>query len=121
MWIILQWEVEEILLGEMFRNLSAALLVVLVIVAATLADPRACLFVLACILFTLVDVVGLSHAALGMTIDPFSTMCNVIGIGTCVDYAVHIAHAFLTSEGNREANVILTQSVLSYRYSRCRR
>ena len=36
-----QWEVEEILLGEMFRNLSVALIVVLVIVAATLADARA--------------------------------------------------------------------------------
>ena len=52
------------------------------------------------------DVVGLSHAALGMTIDPYLTICNVIGIGTCVDYAVHIAHAFLTSEGTRETDIL---------------
>ena len=52
------------------------------------------------------DVVGLSHAALGMTIDPYLTICNVIGIGTCVDYAVHIAHAFLTSEGTREMDIL---------------
>ena len=59
------------------------------------------------------DVVGLSNFCLGMTIDPFSTMCNVIGIGTCVDYAVHIAHSFLTSEGTRRVNVILTHTVNS--------
>ena len=95
------WEVEEILVGEMCRNLSVALLGVLVIIFITLADSRACLFIMMCVIFTMVDVVGLCYT-LDMTIDPFSTICYIIGVGLSVDYGAHIAHAFIISEGTKK-------------------
>ena len=95
------WEVEEILVGEMFRNLSVALLSVFIIIFITLADSRACLFIMMCVIFTMVDVVGLSYM-LDMTIDPFSTICYIIGVGLSVDYGAHIAHAFIISRGGKK-------------------
>lgn len=100
-----QWEVEEILVGEMIRNLAIALSCVFVIVLIILADLRACLLILGCILFTLVDVIGLTYA-MGMTLDPFSTICYVVGIGVCVDYGVHIAHSFLIATGTKSERAI---------------
>ena len=35
----------------------------------------------------------------GMTIDTISCMCIVLIVGLCVDYSVHIAHAFNVAEG----------------------
>ena len=95
------WEVEEILVGEMFRNLSVALLSVLVIIFITLADSRACLVIMMCVIFTMIDVVGISYM-LDMTIDPFSTICYIIGVGLSVDYGAHIAHAFIISKGTKK-------------------
>ena len=38
---------------------------------------------------------------LGQNIDVISCICNVLVIGFCVDYCVHIAHAYLVSYGDR--------------------
>ena len=35
----------------------------------------------------------------GMTIDTISCMCIVLIVGLCVDYSVHIAHAFNVARG----------------------
>ena len=35
----------------------------------------------------------------GLTIDPIVCMCVVVVIGLCVDYSVHIAHAFRDATG----------------------
>ena len=35
----------------------------------------------------------------GMTIDTISCMCIVLIVGLCVDYSVHIAHAFRDATG----------------------
>ena len=61
------------------------------------ADLYICLLILGCVLFTMIDVVGVIHL-LGLTIDPFSLASIIIGIGLSVDYSVHIAHAFIISE-----------------------
>ena len=37
---------------------------------------------------------------LGLTIDVVTSIIVIISIGLCVDYSAHIAHAFLTSQGN---------------------
>ena len=62
-----------------------------------LADLYICLLILGCVLFTMIDVVGVIYM-LGLTIDPFSLASIIIGIGLSVDYSVHIAHAFMISE-----------------------
>ena len=93
------WEIVEILGQELYRNIAIALACVLVIVFITMADLTACLFTLACVVLTLVDVVGIIYA-LGMKIEHATLYCFVIGIGLSVDYGAHIAHAFIVSEGS---------------------
>ena len=47
----------------------------------------------------------------GMTIDTISCMCIVLIVGLCVDYSVHIAHAFNVAKGETggdKARVALT-------------
>ena len=95
------WEIEEILAGELLQNLSLALFCVMVIVFITLADIYICLSILCCVIFTMIDVLGILYIW-GMTLEPFSLMATIIGIGLSVDYSVHIAHAFIASEGTKE-------------------
>jgi len=52
------------------------------------------------VILTLVDIVGFLHFW-GMTIDIISCVSIVLAIGLCVDYSVHIGHAFLIGPGYR--------------------
>ena len=95
------WEIDEILAGELYRNLSLALLCVVLIITITLADICICFIILGCVLFTMVDVVGITYF-LGLTIDPFVLISTIVGIGLSVDYAAHIAHTFAITKGTRK-------------------
>ena len=95
------WEIEEIMLDEMHRNISMALLSVLLIVFLIMFDFRICFLVLSCVMLTLIDVAGITYI-LGMTLDPFYLMDLIIGVGLSVDYAVHIAHSFVAHEGSKK-------------------
>ena len=53
---------------------------------------------MSCVLLTLVDITGMIHFW-GLTIDPISCVIIVLGVGLCVDYSVHIAHAFNVARG----------------------
>jgi len=48
----------------------------------------------------MVDLCGYMHFW-GLTIDVISAVDIIIAIGLCVDYAVHICHAFLTVDGTK--------------------
>jgi len=50
-------------------------------------------------------VIGLTYA-MGLNIDPFSTICFVCGIGLCVDYGIHIAHFFSVAKGSKTERAI---------------
>merc|ERR550525_1946760 len=95
------WETDEIIGQELLRNLLLSLLCVAVITLLLLGDLFVCIIVLLMVVLTLVDIVGFLHFW-GLTIDILSAVNIVLAIGLCVDYAVHIAHAFLTSEGTRQ-------------------
>ena len=95
------WEIDEILARELWVNLSTALVCVFLIVFITLADVCTCLLILSCVLFTMVDVLGLIYL-LGMTLDPLTLICNIVGVGLSVDYGAHIAHAYIISKGSKE-------------------
>merc|ERR1712079_828133 len=99
------WEIEEILLGELYRNITMALVSIFIIVFITLADFRACLMILSCVMFTMVDVAGITYM-IGMNLDPFYLISTIIGVGLSVDYAVHIAHSFIISKGLRKQRTI---------------
>merc|ERR1719331_3618372 len=93
------------LLGELYRNITMALGSVFVIVFITLADFRACLMILSCVMFTMIDVAGVTYP-MGMNLDPFYLISTIIGVGLSVDYAVHIAHSFIISKGTRKQRTI---------------
>lgn len=94
------WEIDEILGTEMILNISLALLSVMVIVLIIMGNILISVLVLGCVFLTMIDVLGTLYFW-GMTLDQFSLMSTIIGIGLSVDYSVHIAHAFITSEGTK--------------------
>jgi Niemann-Pick C1 protein len=50
------------------------------------------------VVMSMVDVCGFMHFW-GVTIDTVSCIIVVIAIGLSVDYSVHIAHAFISEDG----------------------
>ena len=65
-----------------------------------LASPKAAFLVILCVLATLVDVAALMHSW-GLTDETVTCIALVLAIGMCVDYAIHVAHAFLVAKGNK--------------------
>ena len=95
--------------GELWRNLSLSMVAVLVITMLMLSSVQLVVFVLACVVLTLVDVVGFIYFW-GLTIDAIVCVSVVLVVGLCVDYSAHIAHAFLVSKGAIELRTITVLS-----------
>merc|ERR1712228_67330 len=53
------------------------------------------------VVMTLIDIIGFLHFW-NITIDIISCINIVLAIGLCVDYSVHIGHAYLVTKGTRE-------------------
>ena len=83
------WETDAILERELFSNLFLAVTVVFLMTFALLASMVQSLFVLSCVIMTLIDVGALIHWW-GLTIDAASCIDMVLAVGLCVDYAVHV-------------------------------
>ena len=86
---------------ELIRNLSIALACVFLTTLILLADILGSVYVLLTVALSLVDLCGFM-AAWDITIDVVSACNIIIAIGLCVDYSVHICHAFLTVTGTRK-------------------
>eukprot|EP00088_Acartia_fossae_P041082 TRINITY_DN4294_c0_g1_i7.p1 TRINITY_DN4294_c0_g1~~TRINITY_DN4294_c0_g1_i7.p1 ORF type:complete len:1080 (-),score=273.26 TRINITY_DN4294_c0_g1_i7:86-3325(-) len=94
------WETDEIIGTELYRNIGLALVAVVVVTLVLLTNFQICFMVFCCVILTLVDIVGFLHFW-EMTIDIISCVSIVLAIGLCVDYSVHIGHAFLIAPGSR--------------------
>ena len=92
------WETDSIISGELWRNLGLALGAVGAVSLVMLGNLQLCLMVMACVMLTLVDVVGTLHFW-DVTIDVISCVNIILATGLCVDYSVHLAHAFSIAEG----------------------
>ncbi len=97
------WETDDIIGHELTRNLSLALACVFLISLVMLADLRLTFMVLTCVVLILVDVIGMLHFW-GLTIDTIVCVCIVVVVGLCVDYSLHIAHAFGASDAESSAD-----------------
>merc|ERR1712055_928183 len=75
---------------------------VFVVTLILLANLRICIMVILLVVFTLTDIVGFLHFW-GITIDIISCVNIVLAIGLCVDYSVHIGHAFLVASGGKKS------------------
>ena len=109
---------------ELVRNLGIALACVFLTTLLLLANFLGSVMVLLCVAITLVspivfftdliftmtphpqvDLCGYMHFW-GLTIDVVSAVNVIIAIGLCVDYSVHICHAFLTVAGARRERAL---------------
>ena len=63
-----------------------------------LCNIQICIMVILIVVCTLTDIIGFLHFW-GMTIDIISCINIVLAVGLCVDYSVHIGHAFLIAKG----------------------
>ena len=92
------WETDEIIGFELWRNIGLAMGAVFVVTLVLLANLPICIMVLLSVILTLVDIVGFLHFW-DITIDIISCVNIVLAIGLCVDYSVHIGHAFMVADG----------------------
>ena len=104
------WEEVGIIDVELQRNLIICGIVVIVMVFGLIPIPRIAFFVSLCIVFSVIDLVGMLHFW-GVTISGVSTIYILISVGLAVDYSAHIAHMFVTSTGsaNERAKKALTR------------
>jgi hypothetical protein len=93
------WETDEIIGFEMWRNIGISMGCVMVVTLLLLADIAMSLCVFVSVVITLADLVGFLHFW-NMTIDIVTCVNVVLAIGLCVDYTVHIGHAYLVATGD---------------------
>nr|XP_045610893.1 protein patched homolog 2-like [Procambarus clarkii] len=96
-----EWETNQVIEEELYRNMGVALVVVLVVTLLLMVSVVTSVLVLVCVLATLVDVGALMHWW-GLTIDTVSCIDLVLAVGLCVDYAAHVGHTFMTKHGTRD-------------------
>ena len=94
------WETDEIIGFELWQNVSLAMACVFFVIFILLANLPICLMVFLSVVLTLVDIVGFLHFW-DITIDIITCANIVLAIGLCVDYSVHVGHAYLVVSGNR--------------------
>ena len=92
------WETDDIIGFEMLRNIGLAMACVFLITWLLLGNLPLCMLVLSTVAMSLVNIVGFLHFW-GIYIDIVSCITIVLSIGLCVDYAAHIGHAYLVSDG----------------------
>lgn len=94
------WETNKVIMEELLRNLCLAMVAVFIMTLFLLANLVASLFVLICVILTLVNVMALM-TWWGLTIDIITCINLVLSIGLCVDYSAHIALHFMQVKGSR--------------------
>jgi len=95
------WEEVGIIGTEMVSNLIICGTVILVVVFAMIPKPQIAVWVVLCIILSIIDVVGMLYWW-DVTINSISTIYVLISIGLAVDYAAHIAHMFKESKGTAQ-------------------
>nr|XP_003706373.1 PREDICTED: Niemann-Pick C1 protein-like [Megachile rotundata]XP_012147953.1 PREDICTED: Niemann-Pick C1 protein-like [Megachile rotundata] len=88
------WVTDKLIAQEVQRNVLLALICVMGMTALLIAELQTCFWIFLCVLLTLLNVCGFMYFW-GLTIDIASCIGLELGIGLCVDYAAHVAHAFV--------------------------
>ncbi|XP_063713445.1 NPC intracellular cholesterol transporter 1-like [Symsagittifera roscoffensis] len=104
---MLTWEGDKVIRLELFRNVGLAFVVVFLVCMVLIANIVTVLLVLACVMFTLVDVIGFLHFW-GNTINVVTTIMVILAVGLAVDYAAHIGHTFMVSTGTKQQRMRVT-------------
>ena len=89
----------------MWRNLGLSITAVVIITFLLLCNVQICLMVVLMVTISLADIIGFLHFW-DITIDIISCINIVLSVGLCVDYSVHIGHAFLVARGSRQERTV---------------
>ena len=115
------WETDEIIGKELYRNLGLAMACIFCVTLLLLCNVQICIMVILIVLCTLTDIIGFLHFW-GITIDIISCIAIVLSAGLCVDYSVHIGHAFLVAKGNEDntnSSDVINLITLGNRQGKC--
>ena len=102
------WETEEIVGHQLRQNIGLGLAFVFVVAAVMMANLIVCCMIFTTVTLTLIDIIGFLYFW-NINIDILSCIYIVLSIGLCVDYAVHVGHAYLIQKG-----ILLVLKELSY-------
>ncbi|XP_043281988.1 NPC intracellular cholesterol transporter 1-like [Venturia canescens] len=113
--IFASWVTDKVIAEEVTRNLILALVCVMATTAVLIAEPQTCFWILLCVLLTLLDVCGFMFYW-GLTIDIVSCIGLELAVGLSVDYAAHVAHAFLNNGGFNGEDNRFTRTLTAVRH-----
>lgn len=93
------WEIDEIIRGELYRNVCLATLAITIATFCLLSNFLGSCFVILAVFVTLTNVSGIIYFW-GLNIDTVTCTVLIVCIGLSVDFSVHVIHAFLHSNGS---------------------
>ncbi|CAG0903723.1 unnamed protein product, partial [Darwinula stevensoni] len=95
----LHTEANRVVSDELPRNLGFTLVGVFVVILLLVGDLRVSVWVLSCILLTLVGIAG-SIQLFGLTIELLTCILTILSVGLAVDYSTHVAHRFMVTHAD---------------------
>ncbi|CAD6227822.1 GSCOCG00006280001-RA-CDS [Cotesia congregata] len=101
------WTANKIIGDELIRNLCLELLAVSLVTLVLLRDIKVSFWVICCVAFTLIDLLG-SLYYLGLTVEISSSIIILMCAGLAVDYAAHVGLEFTRVTGTRNERSIAT-------------
>ncbi|XP_043279634.1 patched domain-containing protein 3-like [Venturia canescens] len=105
------WTANLIIGEELIHNLSLEILAVGLVTIIILRNLQASIWVICCVLFTLIDLLG-SMYYLSLTIEISSSIMILLCAGLAVDYAAHIGLEFSRASGTKDERSIKTLGVI---------
>ncbi|XP_012234648.2 patched domain-containing protein 3 [Linepithema humile] len=108
---LIRWATNKIIGEELIRNLSLEILAVGMVTLVFLRNLIASFWVMCCVLFTLINLLG-SMYFLGLTVEISSSITILLCAGLAVDYAAHIGLEFIRSSGSKQERALTTFSVI---------
>lgn len=96
---------------ELVRNLGMEIVTIGVVIIIFLRDLRTSFWVICCVFFTLIDLLGAMYF-LNLTIEMSSSIMILLCAGLAVDYAAHMGLEFIRSKGNKRERAIATISII---------
>ncbi|KAK2583937.1 hypothetical protein KPH14_001198 [Odynerus spinipes] len=105
------WSANKIIGEELIRNLSLEIVAIGIVTILLLRNLLASFWVVCCVIFTLIDLLGSMHF-LGLIVEISSSILVLLCAGLAVDYASHIGLEFIRRTGSKDQRAIKTLSTI---------
>lgn len=105
------WTANKVIGEELIRNLCLEIVTIGIVIIIFLRNVRASFWVLCCVFFTLIDLLGTMYF-LNLTIEMSSSIMILLCAGLAVDYAAHVGLEFTRTKGNKKERAIATLSII---------